>query len=110
MPKRIARPPYVPNGCRIRHRICAFESAIREVEARLLADGEILARFLGVARRLIPGDPESLVRPKEAMVNVGRGRGGASFSSVRGGGGYAASQGRIAARASPTRRLAMASS
>ena len=46
--------------------------AVREVEAWLLADGETLARFLGVSRRSIPSDPERLVRPKEAMVRLGR--------------------------------------
>jgi len=49
-----------------------FRVAIREVEAWLLADGETLARFLGVARDFVPNDPESLVRPKEAMVRLGR--------------------------------------
>ncbi len=45
---------------------------MREVEAWLLADGENLARFLSVAVRYVPGDPESLVKPKEAMVSLGR--------------------------------------
>lgn len=49
-----------------------FRVAIREVEAWLMADGETLARFLGVARGFVPSDPESLVRPKEAMVRLGR--------------------------------------
>ena len=37
-----------------------------------MADSETLAPFLGVARGFVPSDPESLVRPKEAMVNLGR--------------------------------------
>lgn len=49
-----------------------FRVAIREVEAWLLADYETVARFLSVARRAVPDDPESLTRPKEAMVNLGR--------------------------------------
>lgn len=57
-------PNPAPNLC--------FRVAIREVEAWLLADGETLARFLGVAEGSVPSDPESLVRPKEAMLRLGR--------------------------------------
>lgn len=57
-------PDPAPNLC--------FRVAIREVEAWLLADAETLARFLSVARRSVPDDPERLPKPKAAMVNLGR--------------------------------------
>lgn len=49
-----------------------FRVAVRAAEAWLLADAEALADFLGVARKKIPGDPESLAAPKETMVNLAR--------------------------------------
>lgn len=57
-------PDPAPNLC--------FRVAIREVEAWLLADGETLARFLGIAEGSVPSDPESLDRPKESMVRLSR--------------------------------------
>jgi hypothetical protein len=52
-------------------RLC-FRVAVHEVEAWLLADAERLAAFLGVARSRVSQDPESLVDPKVAMVNLAR--------------------------------------
>ncbi len=46
--------------------------AVRAVEAWLMADAEALAGFLGVARSVVPSDPESLPDPKSAMVNLAR--------------------------------------
>lgn len=53
-------------------RLLCFRVAVRTVEAWLLADGEALADFLGVARKKIPNNPESLATPKETMVNLAR--------------------------------------
>jgi hypothetical protein len=47
-----------------------FRVAVREVESWLLADGERLASFLGVARRRLPQDPERLGNPKTTMVEL----------------------------------------
>jgi len=52
-------------------RLC-FRVAIRQVEAWLMADAETLAAYLGVAKRIIPKDPESLPDGKTAMVNLSR--------------------------------------
>lgn len=49
-----------------------FRVAVRAVEAWLLADAEALADFLGVGRRKIHGDPDSLPAPKETLVNLAR--------------------------------------
>jgi len=51
--------------------IC-FRVAVRQVEAWLMADGEELAKYLSVAGKHVPGDPESLPNAKVAMVNVAR--------------------------------------
>jgi hypothetical protein len=52
-------------------RLC-FRVAIRQVEAWLMADAETLAAYLGVAKRIIPEDPESLPDGKTAMVDLSR--------------------------------------
>lgn len=52
-------------------RLC-FRVAVRAVEAWLMADTEALARFLSVGRKKVPGDPEGLADPKEALVNLAR--------------------------------------
>ena len=46
--------------------------AVRAVEAWLLADDEAAGRFLGVARSVIPRDPENLINPKLILVNLAR--------------------------------------
>lgn len=40
--------------------------------ARLMADAERLAAFMGVARNKVPADPEGLEHPKQVMVNLAR--------------------------------------
>jgi len=50
-------------------RLC-FRIAVREVEAWLMADGAMLARFLGVAVRVVPLDPEALEDPKAVLVRL----------------------------------------
>jgi hypothetical protein len=52
--------------------LLCFRVAVRAVEAWLLADVEALADFLGVARKRIPTDPETLDLPKQALVNLAR--------------------------------------
>ena len=49
-----------------------FRVAVREIEAWLIADAENLARFLSVATKHMPGDPEALPDPKQTMVNLAR--------------------------------------
>ncbi len=49
-----------------------FRVAVRAVEAWLMADAEAVAAFLSVAHRKIPANPEGLVAPKEALVNLAR--------------------------------------
>jgi hypothetical protein len=49
-----------------------FRIAVPQVEAWLLADAESLAAYLGVAKRKIPDNPEALLDPKTAMVNLAR--------------------------------------
>ncbi|MCY4076419.1 MAG: hypothetical protein OXH04_13430 [Acidobacteria bacterium] len=46
--------------------------AVRAVEAWLLADRQSFARFLGVDARRIPRDPEHVVNPKHAVVDLAR--------------------------------------
>ncbi len=46
--------------------------AVREVEAWLLADRANLASFLGVRESFIPGNVETLPRPKEALIDLAR--------------------------------------
>ena len=52
-------------------RLC-FRIAVRAVEAWLMADAETIARYLSVPPSRVPGDPEGLDDPKEAMVNLAR--------------------------------------
>lgn len=49
-----------------------FRVALCEVESWLMADAEAMARFLGVARGRVPRDPETIVDPKQALVNLAR--------------------------------------
>ena len=52
-------------------RLC-FRVIIRSVEAWLMADAASMARYLSVPSSRIPGHPENLVKPKEALVNLAR--------------------------------------
>ena len=57
-------PAPAPNLC--------FRIAVREVEAWLMADAQTLAQYLSLGSGKIPAEPESLGRPKDAMVNLAR--------------------------------------
>ena len=52
--------------------LLCFRVAVRAVEAWLMADAETIARYLDVPLGHVPGAPESLRDPKEAMVNLAR--------------------------------------
>jgi hypothetical protein len=52
--------------------LLCFRVAVRQVEAWLIADGEALASYLGVARGRMPNDPEALPNAKDSMVNLAR--------------------------------------
>jgi hypothetical protein len=49
-----------------------FRVAVREIEAWLLADREGFADFSGVPLHRIPDQPETLVNPKETLLNIVR--------------------------------------
>jgi hypothetical protein len=49
-----------------------FRIAVREVESWLLADREQMAKFLGVASKHVPQNPDSLNDPKQVIVNLSR--------------------------------------
>lgn len=49
-----------------------FQVAVRETEAWLLADREGFADFSGVPLHRIPDQPETLVNPKETLLNIVR--------------------------------------
>lgn len=49
-----------------------FRVAVRAVEARLLADRESIARFLGIAIAKVPSSPETLDHPKRTLVDLAR--------------------------------------
>lgn len=49
-----------------------FRVAVTELESWLLADSERISQFLGVARDLIPRDPDTLEDPKREIVNLAR--------------------------------------
>ena len=49
-----------------------FRIAVREIEAWLLADRERIAKWLSIARSLIPPDPDALPDPKNVVVTLAR--------------------------------------
>ena len=49
-----------------------FRIAVREIEAWLIADQHSFARYFSVSPVRIPNDPESILRPKEYLVNLVR--------------------------------------
>lgn len=55
-----------------RHPNLQLRIAVRAVEAWLLADGNALARFLGVPQARIPAQPENEANPKAALISVAR--------------------------------------
>lgn len=62
------RSEWLPNPARY---MC-FRVAVREVEAWLLSDIANLAKFLRISAALLPQSAESLVNPKQEMVNLAR--------------------------------------
>lgn len=46
--------------------------AVREIESWLLADRSGLASFLGIARKLVPSNPDEIPDPKECLVNLAK--------------------------------------
>ncbi|MCC7044518.1 MAG: hypothetical protein IT183_11685 [Acidobacteria bacterium] len=56
----------------VRSRWMCFRIAVREAEAWLLADHEGMARYLRVARHLLPDYPDSLDDPKATLVSIAR--------------------------------------
>ncbi|HXJ22590.1 MAG TPA: hypothetical protein VMT03_20395 [Polyangia bacterium] len=49
-----------------------FRIAVRSIEAWLLADSEKLAEFLAIKRAAIPTDPDAVIEPKRALVELAR--------------------------------------
>lgn len=52
--------------------LLCFRIVVREIEAWLMADATSLAAFLRVSVSRVPSDPESIVRPKDALVQLAR--------------------------------------
>ena len=52
--------------------LMCFRVAVREAEAWLLGDREVLARALGIPTSQIPDQPETLSDPKFTIVNLAR--------------------------------------
>lgn len=50
--------------------LLCFRVAVHSVEAWLMGDAEALGKFLGIRRRLVPGNPELLPNPKADMVKL----------------------------------------
>jgi hypothetical protein len=53
-------------------RFMCFRVAVREVESWLLADRERFARFIGVPKERIPGEPDQLENPKRTIIDLAR--------------------------------------
>lgn len=52
------------------HSNLMFRVAVRTVESWLLADRSGVARFLGIRQALIPGDSDSIPKPKEFLISL----------------------------------------
>ncbi len=52
-------------------RMC-FRVAVRMLESWLLADSDRIAQFLGISERRVPKAPESLIDPKQALIELAR--------------------------------------
>jgi hypothetical protein len=65
-PELVARllPAAAPGMC--------FRIAVREVDAWLLGDRRMAARWLGVAEALLPSLPEAEPDPKQVLINLAR--------------------------------------
>ena len=53
-----------------KHPNLRFRVAVREVEAWLMADRTAFARFLGIARELVPQDVGDIDHPKEFLIGL----------------------------------------
>ena len=53
-------------------RYMTLRVVVRSIESWFLADREDIASFLRVRRSLVPGQPDDLDRPKEALVDLAR--------------------------------------
>jgi hypothetical protein len=49
-----------------------FRIAVREAESWLMADRASFSNFLGVSEAIVPRDPEGLLDPKAALINLAR--------------------------------------
>ena len=49
-----------------------FRVAVRALEAWLMADADVLASYLSVAKTRVPTDPEAEADPKRTLVNLAR--------------------------------------
>jgi hypothetical protein len=63
-------PPLIESWLPDRSPLLCFRVAVRQVEAWLMGDVQTLAAHLGVARNVVPADPEGLENPKSAMVSL----------------------------------------
>lgn len=68
----VCAPEILPNWLPDPSPLMRLRIAIREVEAWILADSERLAAFLAVPIRGIPSNPDSIIDPKLAVVNLAR--------------------------------------
>ncbi len=55
-----------------RHHNLLFRVAVNEVESWLLADRAGIASFLGIARKFIPENPDSISKPKQFLINLAK--------------------------------------
>ncbi len=49
-----------------------FRIAVREVESWILADRKGFAKFLGIAQKRIPENPDDLIDPKAELIHLAR--------------------------------------
>jgi len=49
-----------------------FRVAVMEIESWVMADREAFARFLGVARNLVPDNPDNIADPKAEIISLAR--------------------------------------
>jgi hypothetical protein len=54
------------------HPSMRFRLAVREIESWLMADSENLSRFLGVAKKHFPTNPEGVTDPKQTLISLAR--------------------------------------
>ena len=47
-----------------------FRIVVREIESWLMGDADAFARYFGVSRRRVPGNPEGIANPKSTVINL----------------------------------------